>query len=99
MVSVGHRSRQWIQWWVGNQLPYLIGEWRELPDIAREIDAGTYEAALEYVEEWRLYESQRLDIEHYASMGLLTPSQERKLTELRQLVAEHKSTLDRLLGV
>jgi hypothetical protein len=74
-----------------------LGYWEELPDVAGEFDSWDVGEAQTYIEEWRHFENERLELEQVAGKGMLTAEQEAQLQELRQLVEQHKPLLDRLL--
>jgi hypothetical protein len=97
MVDVASQTALQARRWAEKLIPRLLHEWRELPQTVAEIDSWDDGDALDYIEEWRLRESQRYDLERDAEQGLLTPSQLASLEELQRLVQEHKPLLDSLL--
>lgn len=98
MVDVRHQTPAVARRRAEKDIPRLIAYWRELPDVAAQIDSWDNGEALTYIEEWRHFESKRYDIESFAAAGLLTSEQHEQLAELRELVRQHKPTLDQLLG-
>ncbi len=98
MVDVRHQTPAGARSKAEKSIPRLIVYWRELPENAAQISSWDNGEALTYVEEWRHWESKRHDIESYAKAGLLTNEQLNQLAELRELVEQHKPTLDQLLS-
>jgi hypothetical protein len=97
MVDVRQQTPKQLRDWADRLLSGLLSDWKELPEIAVEIDEWDDSEALDFIEEWRFVESQRYDLERIADTGVLTAEQDQRLDELRKLVSEHKPLLDRLL--
>jgi hypothetical protein len=70
-------------------IPRLIEEWQKLPHVATEIAEWPDEDAVDYIEEFRHFESKRHDIERAAEKGILTREQMAQLERLCVLVEEH----------
>ena len=85
--------------WIDEDLDYLLREWSAIPGIAREWDDWDELDRLVFVLEWPLRVDRMTRLEHWADQQALTDAQQHRYAELLKLIASHKPTLDRLLGV
>ena len=69
-------------------MPLQAQEWDDWDDLSR----------LTFVVNWPVADDQLHMLNQWAEQGLLTPAQRERYEQLRQLVAEHRPTLERLLA-
>ena len=78
-------------------LDYLIGEWEDIPNVAREWPTWTKTDRIHALIDWPVVESNLRALDDYAIQGILTPAQEARYTRLRALVTTYRPVLRRLM--
>lgn len=78
-------------------LDYLASIWRDIPWVAQEWPGWDWTDKEVFTVEWGLKEERLEELEGYAAHDLLTPHQCEHYEALRRLIAENRSTLERLL--
>lgn len=96
MAQVAPHDIEHIQRWVDNQLARLPGYWDELPEIVATAESAPDAEAIAYIEEWRHFENQRRQLDHYVMLGLLTPEQQTHYRVFQRVVERHRPLLKQL---
>ena len=83
--------------WIEDYLDYLIREWESIPELAAEWDEWDRESRLTFIFNWGVPADRLHQLKQWAEQGALAPNQRERYDRLLTLVAEHRSTLERLL--
>jgi hypothetical protein len=78
-------------------LDYLLAEWEDIPNIAREWPAWTTIDRIHALIDWPVVESNLRALEDYAAQDILTPAQTERYTRLHALVTKYRPLLQRLM--
>jgi hypothetical protein len=84
--------------WIDEDLDYLLREWREIPGVAQAWADWDEMDRLVFVLEWPLRVDRMMRLEHWSEQRALTDAQQVRYGELLELIAQHQSTLERLLA-
>jgi hypothetical protein len=78
-------------------LDYLLAEWEDIPNIAREWPTWTKIDRIHALIDWPVVESNLRALEDYAAQGILTPAQSEQYTRLHVLVTKYRPLLQQLM--
>lgn len=92
MVQVTEQTRRSID----RILDRALAAWRELPDVAEEIERWDEIERLDFVHEWPLQEMKLAQLRAHAADGALDASQAERFRELESVVAENRPTIEDL---
>ena len=95
MASLAQQTE--LATWIDRSLDYLTREWGAIPEIASEWNVWDEADRLDFVLEWPLREDALRQLWQWDSEGRLTPAQRRRYEQLRELIHQHRATLERLL--
>jgi hypothetical protein len=84
--------------WIDEDLDYLLREWSAIPDVARQWDDWDELDRLVFVLEWPLRVDRLMRLEYWDERRALTAEQQARYRQLHDLIARHRTTLDRLLA-
>jgi hypothetical protein len=79
-------------------LSYLAEEWAAIPSVAANWESLSPEDRYDLWLEWPIREERLDELERLRCEGRLTPSQGKRLSELRLVIAAHRPVLEELFA-
>lgn len=82
---------------IDNYLAYLIRKWENIPALADEWSQWDEHSKLVFTVDWGVPADRLYQVQQWAEEDVLTTAQRRRFKKLMRLVADYRSTLERLL--
>ena len=93
MAGVARDATTDVDW----LLDYLLAEWEDIPNIAREWPSWTKIDRIHALIDWPVVESNLRTLEDYAAQGFLSSAQTERCARLLALMTKYRPLLQRLL--
>jgi hypothetical protein len=83
---------------IEDYIAYLEAEWADVPELAQEWLTWDEHSRFSFATDWPIREDRLASLLQEERRGVLSATQQERLTRLKSLITQHRPTLDRLLA-